>query len=204
VSWTGVSIPSCRAWRGSLSTGNFMVGAPLCRLAPARGNEQWAFFPKPRRSRPRPSPQAFVSIKTGGRHSRVPTHPVQPTGRRTRPLARSRPSPATQCCVGNTVRHHVCTNFEVMQRRASRPKQCKSSLYIRLAIYQSVPNRSVPSYSCRKEFFIDPSPAVASLASSSVRRFPCRKIGGRTRRPWQALALTLFRSARSGGTNKFC
>ena len=48
-----------------------------------------------------------------------------------------------------------------------------------------------------------PAPAAASLAPSSVRCFTCRKVGGRTRRPWQALALTLFRSARSGGTTSF-
>ena len=81
--------------------------------------------------------------------------------------------------------------------------KCKSSLYIRPAIYPSVPSRSVSSYSCREEFFIGPSPAATPLASSSVRRFPCRKIGGRTRRPCQALALTLFQSARSGRTTSF-
>jgi hypothetical protein len=82
-------------------------------------------------------------------------------------------------------------------------RKCKSSLYIRPTIYPSVQSRSVPPYSCREEFFIGSAPAAASLAPSSVRRLRCRKIGGRTHRPWQALALTLFRSARSGGTTSF-
>ena len=181
-----------------------MVGAPLFRSAPARGNEQWAFFPKPRRSRP----PAIAGVRSDQNwwEAFPRSHTIQRVAQRS-------PEPAScevasesgdPCCVGNTVRHHVCTNFEVMQRRAGRPKQCKSSVYIRPTIYQSVPSRSVPSYSCREEFFIGPAAAAASLAPSSVRRFPCRETGGRTRRPWQALALTLFRSARSGRDNKFC
>jgi hypothetical protein len=59
--------------------------------------------------------------------------------------------------------------FEPVRLRLSTPilvqLQCKGRLYIRPAIYLSVPSRSVPSYSCQEEFFIGPSPAATCLSA---------------------------------------
>jgi hypothetical protein len=89
------------------------------------------------------------------------------------------------CCVGNTVWHHFYTNFEVMQRVSAGHNSCKSCLYIRPTILWSVHSRSVPSYSCRDEFFIGAircvfSPRISKLSSDpkrGSRLTPRRSVG---------------------------